>query len=376
MPVRSCRRRGAFVTLVVFVWLAAFVLMLPGCDGGGTGDGSGNGGGDGGHGGNGAAADNTLVVYCAHDEVFSRRIIDLFQDKTGIAVSPRFDTEATKSLGLTELLVREKDSPRCDVFWNNQLLGTADLKVRGVLQPYRGPGYQRIPAAFKDPEGEYTGFAARLRVYIVNTDKHTGPLTNEAMLKMTLEGGKTDMSQFAIAKPMFGTTLSHYAVLWDLHGAQATKQWHRRWREANVVERGGNATVMELVAEGICTIGYTDTDDYFIAKDNGKPVAMLPVRVGEDQQRTICIPNTVAIIKGARHLDNAKKFVAFMLSEELEVELANSKARQIPLGPVDQSKLSDEVKQLTQWAKDGYDLTGLQQDRAECLQWLKDAYDL
>jgi len=45
--------------------------------------------------------DEALVVYCAHDAAFSEEILKAFEKKTGIKVEPRFDTEATKSLGLT-----------------------------------------------------------------------------------------------------------------------------------------------------------------------------------------------------------------------------------------------------------------------------------
>ena len=70
----------------------------------------------------------SLVVYCAHDSLYSKQILEEFERQTGIPVSIRFDTEATKSLGLVNLLIREKAYPRCDVFWNNQVLGTLDLR--------------------------------------------------------------------------------------------------------------------------------------------------------------------------------------------------------------------------------------------------------
>ena len=66
--------------------------------------------------------------------------------------SVTFDTEATKSLGFVETLLEEKDDPRADVFWNNELLGTVQLREAGVLEPYKGDGYRRIPAAFRDPD--------------------------------------------------------------------------------------------------------------------------------------------------------------------------------------------------------------------------------
>src|SRR5258708_4056732 len=94
-----------------------------------------------------------LVVYCAHDSIYADTILRDFTRQSGVAVETRYDTEATKSLGLVELLVREKDAPRCDAFWNNELLGTLDLKDKGVLVPYRGPGWERIPEKYKDPDG-------------------------------------------------------------------------------------------------------------------------------------------------------------------------------------------------------------------------------
>jgi iron(III) transport system substrate-binding protein len=307
-----------------------------------------------------------LVVYCAHDSVYSEKILREFEKKTGIPVSIRFDTEATKSLGLTELLIREKKNPRCDVFWNNQLLGTAALKEHGILQPYKGPGYERIPVRFKDPQGHWAGFAARLRVYIVNTDKLEP--TEEAVRK-ALAG---NLSRVCIAKPLYGTTLTHYSVLWHQVGKDRLRAWHKELRERGLKEVLGNATVKDLVAQGVCDLGLTDTDDFFVAKDEGKPVAQLPFRLETGQ--AICIPNTVAIIKGTRRLEEAKKLIDYLLSAECEVALANSRARQIPLGAVDEKKLSGEVVELKKWAETGYPLNNLLEARSACLSWLKSEY--
>jgi iron(III) transport system substrate-binding protein len=308
-----------------------------------------------------------LVVYCAHDSVYSQKILDMFEKKTGIKVVPKFDTEATKSLGLVELIVNEKDNPVCDVFWNNELLGTMYLQKKGVLQPYKGNGYQRIPATLKDPDGMWTGFGARMRVYIVNTDKCK--VTEKAVEKRMKSA---DLSRVAIAKPLYGTTLTHYCCLWRELGGEGLKSLHadRLKRKVNIVN--GNGTVKNLVAAGVCDLGWTDTDDFFVAKDAGKPVDMLPIRMADGA--CISIPNTVAVIKGAKHLDKAKKFVDFLLSEECELALANSKARQIPLGPVDESKLPDDVKQLKKWAGNSTPLHGLSKERAQCVEWLKSLY--
>ena len=305
-----------------------------------------------------------LVVYCAHDAVYAAEILRDFEKQTGIAVAPRFDTEATKSLGLVELIVREKEAPRADVFWNNELLGMLDLQEKQLLQPYQGPGFQRIPAAFKDPGGHWTGFAARLRVFI----RRAAELA-ESDIPAAFAG---DQSRIAIAKPLYGTTLTHYSVLWQQWGREKLIAWHQDSHRRGLREVRGNAAVKDAVATGACVLGFTDTDDFFDARDAGHPVAMAPVRLESGQ--TICIPNTVAIVRGTRHDADARKLVDFLLSAECELALARSRSRQIPLGPVVDADLPEEVRELARWAADGVPLTGLAAARAECLAWLKSQY--
>lgn len=294
-----------------------------------------------------------LTVYCAHDSIYAESILRDFTRQTGIPVASRYDTEATKSLGLTELLVREKDAPRCDVFWNNELLGTLDLQEKGILSPYRGAGWERIPANFKDGDGHWTGFAARMRVEISHPDR-TAPF---------------DLARFAIAKPFYGTTLTHYSVLWQRRGREKTIAWHRDWRARGVRELKGNAAVKDAVADGACDAGFTDTDDFFLAKDAGKPVAMRPVQL--DDGATICIPNTVAIIRGTPREADARRLVDFLLSAATELALARAKSRQIPLGPVAEDQVPAEVRELREAASHGVPLAGLLRARNECLAWLK-----
>ncbi|MCA9075647.1 MAG: extracellular solute-binding protein [Planctomycetaceae bacterium] len=312
------------------------------------------------------SARNALVVYCAHDLLYAEEVLRDFERETGIPVVIVPDTEATKSLGLVQRLIREKDHPACDVFWNNQLLGTVELAEQGVLEPYQGAGWKRMSQAFRDPNGLWTGFGGRLRVWIVNTDAM--PATVQA-IDERLTG---DVSLMAIAEPMFGTTLSHFAVLWDEMGSLEMQAWYRDLRERGARVVPGNATVKDLVAAGVCDFGMTDTDDYFLAKADGAPVAMVPLRAPSGE--TICIPNSVAIIKGTQKRSHAERLLDYLLSEQSELRLAASKASQIPLGPVNESQIPADVRPLTKWARESVSLTDLATARRECLAWLTEEH--
>jgi len=313
---------------------------------------------------------DALVVYCALDAEFAEPLLRRFERETGIPVVVRFDTEANKSLGLVQQIQREAGAPRCDLFWNNEWLGTAELGAQGLLLPYSGPNRERIPPRFRGPNGAWHGFAARLRVWII----HTGRAPDEAAqaelcsrLPLDARALDADLSRLAIARPMYGTTLTHYAVLWNQVGGDALQAWDAEARRRGLRILAGNATVKDAVADGICDAGWTDTDDFFSALDARKPVAMRPVMIGA---RTICIPNTVAVIRGTRRRAAAEALAAFLLSEQTEIELARAPSRQIPLGTVDESTLPPEVRALRAHVESSVPLGELLDARRACLEWL------
>lgn len=309
-----------------------------------------------------------LVVYCSCDASIAEPLIAEFQRQSGIAVEVRFDEEASKSLGLANLLIAEKSEPRCDVYWNNQALGTARLKSEGVLQPYESPNAARIPRGFRDPDFHWTGFSARLRVLLFNTNRVAS--IDQPSASLLLQA--TNLDRVTIARPMFGTTLSHYAIVAAEKGLDGLMAWHGSMQNRGVRQVRGNSMTRDLVAEGICDLGFTDTDDAYGAIDKGMPVAMLPVRT--DDGRTMCLPNTVAMISGCRHRQQAEEFIDFLLSEQAELMLAEASARQIPLGPVDESQLSDEVRELLQWSQDAVPLGPAAAVHQEVLDWLLSEY--
>src|SRR5262245_3094262 len=72
----------------------------------------------------GGPVPSDLVVYSALDGDFSEPVLEDFGKEQGLKVAPKFDTEAAKTIGLYQAIVAEKDRPRCDVFWNNEILST------------------------------------------------------------------------------------------------------------------------------------------------------------------------------------------------------------------------------------------------------------
>src|SRR5262245_6154809 len=91
------------------------------------------------------AAQPEVVVYTALDREFSAPIFDEFTKKTVIAVRAKYDAESTKTVGLVEAIISERARPRCDLFWNNEIINTLRLERAGLLRPYDSPAAAAFP---------------------------------------------------------------------------------------------------------------------------------------------------------------------------------------------------------------------------------------
>lgn len=264
-----------------------------------------------------------VVAYVSLDEMFSRPILDAFTEETGIAVYAVYDTEAAKTTGLVTRLLAERGRPRADVFWNNEVVQTIMLARDGILEKYVSPTAAGVPAQFKDPQGFWTGLAARSRVIIYNTKLvSTPPRSVQDLLRPDWRG------KACIANPLFGTTASHAAALFAVNDDQA-KAFFNKLKENEIAIVAGNAVVRDMVGRGDYAWGITDTDDAHGGTLDGLPIEWLfPDQEG---QGTLLLPNTVALLKGAPHAEDARKLIDYLLSPKVQEKLAQSRSLQIPL---------------------------------------------
>jgi iron(III) transport system substrate-binding protein len=269
-----------------------------------------------------------VVIYTSLDRPHSQPVLDRFEKETGIRVKALYDTEASKTVGLVNRLIGEASHPQADVFWSSEVIRTLVLKDKGVLTTYRSPAADQIPPEFRDPEGYWTGFAARARVFLVNTE-----LTQEAPASLQDLTKPKWRGKFAMANPLFGTTGTEVANTWVNWGPERTRRYLAALRENGAVITSGNATACEMVANGRISVCMTDTDDAFTAIEQGHPVRMIFPDQGEDEGGALLIPNTVSLIKNSPHSENGKKLIDFLLSAEVEEMLAQSVAGQIPVRP-------------------------------------------
>jgi iron(III) transport system substrate-binding protein len=284
-------------------------------------------------------AEDRVVLYCAQDRDFAVDVLAAFQADKGLSVTPKFDTEANKSVGLYREIVAERARPRCDVFWNNEIVSTIRLSQQGLLQPYQSPAAEPYPAWAKAEDGTCHAFAARARVLIVNTKlvaEQDRPLSLLDLAEPRFNG------LVVMARPQFGTTATQAACLWEVLGPRRARQFYRGLKANAVRLAPGNKQVAEWVAQGrtpsgqTAAIGMTDTDDAIGEVKAGRDVVIVyPDAEAPRESRlgTLFIPNTLSIPRGCPNPAGARKLVDYLLSAEVEAKLAEGEGQQVPLNP-------------------------------------------
>lgn len=273
--------------------------------------------------------DDEVVVYSALDREFSGPLLTRFEQDRGVPVAPKYDVESTKTVGLVNAILLERARPRCDVFWNNEILHTLRLERAGALEPYHSPAAQPFPQEFRHPDGLWHGFAARARVLLVNTEQvpeSERPRSIAALAEPRWKG------RVGIAKPLFGTTATHAAVLFAVWGEPRAAAFFQDVR-ANAETLSGNKQVATAVGRGQIAWGLTDTDDAIDEVENGSPVAIVYPDQAPGEPGALLIPNTLSIIRGCRHPERARQLVDYLLAPPVERELARGASAQFPLNP-------------------------------------------
>jgi iron(III) transport system substrate-binding protein len=295
----------------------------------------------------------TVVLYSSADPDVAKPIIDAFEKDTGLKVLLVGDTEATKTTGLVQRLLAEKDRPRADVWWSSEPFGTARLAKAGVLGAYTSDAAEKSikggwPKGLLATDHTWYAFAQRARVIVYNTDR-----VKPADVPYTL-GDLFDpkfKDRVGMARPQFGTTGGQMAAICHVYGPDALRDWLKRLSAGGLRLYDGNMSIVRAVSQGEIFVGLADADDVYAGKRNAWPVEMVferndlannpgasfggfgtaaSLKVGAGP---LVLPNTVSLVKGGPNPENGKRLIDFLLSEKAERILAESESHNIPVHP-------------------------------------------
>ncbi|MBN1123477.1 MAG: extracellular solute-binding protein [Sedimentisphaerales bacterium] len=268
-----------------------------------------------------------VVLYCSVDQNIAEPIIAVFEKETGVKVLARYDTEASKTVGLVQKIRAEAARPVADVFWSSEIFYTIQLADEGLLASYKSDTTEKWPAVFKDAQQQWFGLALRGRVIGYHTERvsdEEAPKSLEDLLDPKWK------DRIVIANPDRGTTGGDVASWFVEYGPEKATTLLKNLASNGIRVVEGNSTAVRMVANGQADLCLTDTDDVYAIQRNGGKVALMPL--DRNSKGTLAIPNTCAVLKGAPHPATASMLVEFLLVGSAERMLLESDSHNWPVG--------------------------------------------
>ncbi|QLB20241.1 hypothetical protein A6B43_01135 [Vespertiliibacter pulmonis] len=298
-------------------------------------------------------AEGKLTVYCTVQKNVCEHITKKFSEKYN--VETQFIHGGTGTI--FGRIKAESANPQADFWYGGTLEPHLQAGQLGLLEPYRSPKQAETLAQFKplidSQKGEFTSLVYLLVLgFGVNTEKLKTlgvdmPKKWEDLLNPRLKG------EVQLPDPRSsGTTYTIMATLIQLWGEEKAFAFLKQL-DKNVSQyvKSNLVTANLSRGESAVTVGFVHS--YATEKEKGASVeAVLP----EDGVGYAL--GGASILKGARHLDNAKLFMDWVLSKEAqEIPWREYGVYQIPTNSTaevsDKSVVLNKVK-LIDWDYDRF----------------------
>ena len=253
-----------------------------------------------------------LTIYTSHKEEVYMPIVREFEERTGIWV----DVITGGTNELLERIESQQDNVEADVMFGG---GVESLKAyEHCFSPYVVGSSGSIREPHQAEDAVWTPFSALPVVLIYNT-KLVSPdkITGWSSLSDPIFRGRIAFADPAISGSSFTALATQILAGKSMDKTLATLAENL---QGKILSSSGD--VLYAVADGSYLVGITleETALKYIAA--GADLAMVYPEEG-----TSCVPDASAIVKGAPHSENAKKFLDFTVSYEVQQMLSESSYR-------------------------------------------------
>ncbi|CAJ91907.1 ABC-type Fe3+ transport system, periplasmic component [Cupriavidus necator] len=265
-----------------------------------------------------AAQEKVLNLYTARHYQTDEALYANFTKQTGIKIN-RIEGQEDP---LLERIRNEGANSPADVFITVDIGRLWRAQQAGVFAPVKSKALEsRIPANYRDPNGEWFGFSARGRVIAYNkTAVKAGDIASYEDLADPKWKGKvcTRSSGHVYNLSLVSSLIAH-------DGEARTEQW-ARGVAANLarVPKGGDTDQLKAVAAGECDVAIANT--YYIArllkstKPEDKAVAdkLGVLWPNQSSQGVHMNVSGGGMLKHAPNKEAAVKFLEYLASDEAQ----------------------------------------------------------
>ena len=112
----------------------------------------------------------------------------------------------------------------------------------------------------------------------------------------------------------------HAAALFEKMGEANARKFFDDFAANGGTILSSNGEVRRRVANGEFAVGLADTDDYNVARQEGKPVGV--VYPDASGMGTVIVPNCAVLIASGPNAEDGQRFIDYLLTPAVEQALA------------------------------------------------------
>ena len=273
-----------------------------------------------------AQAADTVNVYTIWPENYARPMFQEFEKATGIKVNfIRFSSGEALAR-----VIAEKNNPRIDVLFGGPVETFAAGIKEGIFEPYKSPSFAKLPARFKQADGQWTAIADDPLVFMTNAAFLKGKgLKAPASWDDLLDPAYKNQLQMADARTS-GTAVTRIFSVLEVNKRDEEKAFaYLKKLRQNVqvyTKSGGGGTLP--VGLGQAGGGIFFTVDALETRVKGYDVVISFPKEGIGTSA-----EAIALIKGAKNPVEGKKLIDFATSAAMQSKLAEHKVNFVPANP-------------------------------------------
>lgn len=273
-----------------------------------------------------AAIAQTLNAYSIWPENWARPMFEEFEKATGIKVNfVRFSSGEALAR-----VIAEKNNPRVDVLFGGPIETFAAGIAEGVFEPYKSPTYAKLAARFRHADGQWMAIADDPLVFMTNNKfLKENNLAPPASWDDLAAPAYRNMLQMADARTS-GTAVTRIFSILEVNGRDEAKAFaYMKKLRPNIqlyTKSGGGGTLP-------VGLGQAGGGIFFIVDALDTKAKGYDVSISFPKEGIGTAAEGIALIKGAKNPDAAKKLIDWATSPAMQNLFARHKINFVPAHP-------------------------------------------
>ncbi|WP_207955723.1 iron ABC transporter substrate-binding protein [Rubrobacter marinus] len=257
------------------------------------------------------AEEGALVIYSGREEGLVGPLIEQFEEETGIDAQVRYGDTAELAATISE----EGENSPADVFFAQDPGALGAIADAGALKELPQETLDRVPEAYRSPEGQWVGTSGRARVVAYNTEA----LQEDELPPSIFDFTDPEWSGRIGWAPTNASFQAFVTALRVSEGEDRAREWLEGIQANDPIVYPDNSTTLDAVASGEVEVGFIN--HYYLYRalaEQGEDFGARNYILQNGDPGALVLVAGAGILNTADNPEEAQRFVDYLLADQAQ----------------------------------------------------------